>query len=94
VATGPEAIAAALERLGRPARGVLKTGRMANRLHPWLVARDLPAVCVDARQAHAMLSQMPNKTDANDAVVADGLLQGGAGEDRGGPRHAGLAGSA
>ena len=61
VPTDPDAIAAALARFGRPARVVLETGRMANWLHRQLVARDLPAVCVDARQAHAALSQMPNK---------------------------------
>ena len=56
--------ATALERFGRPARVVLETGRMANWLHRGLVARDLPAVYVDARQAHAVLSQMPNNTAA------------------------------
>ena len=54
-ATDPDAIAAALARFGRPARVVLETGRMANWLHRQLAARDLPAVCVDARQAHAVL---------------------------------------
>ncbi len=77
VPTDPDAIAAALERFGRPARVVLETGRMANWLHRGLVARDLPAVCVDARQAHAVLSQMPNKTDANDAAMLAELARTG-----------------
>ncbi len=75
--TDPDAIAAALARFGRPARVVLETGRMANWLHRQLVARDLPAVCVDARQAHAVLSQMPNKTDANDAAMPAELARTG-----------------
>jgi transposase len=29
---------------------LLETGRMANWLHWQLVARDLPAVCIDARR--------------------------------------------
>jgi len=76
-ATDPDAIAGALARFGRPARLVLETGRMANWLHRQLVARDLPAVCVDARQAHAVLSQMPNKTDANDAAMLAELARTG-----------------
>ena len=76
-ATDPDAIAVALERFGRPVRIVLETGRMANWLHRGLVARDLPAVCVDARQAHAVLSRMPNKTDANDAAMLAELARTG-----------------
>jgi transposase len=76
-ATDPDAIAAALARFGRPARVVLETGRMANWLHRQLVARDLPAVCVDARQAHAVLGQLPNKTDANDAAMLAELARTG-----------------
>ncbi|MBB5696039.1 IS110 family RNA-guided transposase [Muricoccus pecuniae] len=77
VATDPEAIVGALARFGHPERVVLETGRMANWLHRQLVARDLPAVCVDARQAHAVLSQMPNKTDANDAAMLAELARTG-----------------
>jgi transposase len=77
VPTDPDAIAAALARFGRPARVVLETGRMANWPHRQLVARDLPAVRVDARQAHAVLSQMPNKTDANDAAMPAELARTG-----------------
>ncbi|MBA8821585.1 transposase [Ochrobactrum sp. P6BSIII] len=32
-----------------------------------LSLRGLPIVCIDARQAHAVLSQMHNKADKNDA---------------------------
>ncbi len=54
--TDPDAIARELARCGgRVERAVLETGRMANWLHRGLLARGLPAVCVDARYAHAVL---------------------------------------
>ena len=34
-------------------------------------------VCIDARQAHAVLSQMHNKTDANDAAMLAELARTG-----------------
>src|SRR5690606_12092134 len=37
----------------------------------------IPIVCVDARQAHAVLSQMHNKTDANDAAMLADLARTG-----------------
>ena len=52
-------------------RVVLETGRMSNWLHGELMQHGLPAVCVDARQAHAVLGQMHNKTDANDAAMLE-----------------------
>lgn len=48
---------------------VLETGRMANWLYDELSRRGLPMVCIDARQAHGVLSQMHNKTDENDAAM-------------------------
>ena len=45
---------------------------MSNWLHGELEQRGLPVICVDARQAHAVLGQMHNKTDANDAAI-DGV---------------------
>jgi transposase len=78
VATDPDAIYAALAGLGDGlVRVVLETGRMANWLHGELTRRGLPAVCVDARQAHAVLSQMHNKTDANDAAMLADLARTG-----------------
>jgi len=88
-ATEPEAICTALTDLrGGLERVILETGRMANWLHGELTRRGLPAICVDARQAHAVLSQMHNKTDANDAAMLadlapDGLLQEGRGQEPG-----------
>ncbi len=75
--TDPDAIAAALGRFAYLTWVVLETGRMANWLHRQLVARDLPAACVDVRQAHAVLRQMPNKTDTNDAAMLAELARTG-----------------
>lgn len=55
------------------ARVVLETGMLAGLLHRALSDRDIPVVCVDARRAWAVLRQMPNKTDANKAVLQDVL---------------------
>lgn len=76
--TEPEAICAALVDLRDGLeRVVLETGRMANWLHGELTRRGLPAICVDARHAHAVLSQMHNKTDANDAAMLSDLARTG-----------------
>lgn len=56
---------------------VLETGRMANWLYNELSQRGLPIVCIDARQAHAVLSQMHNKTDKNDAAMLAELARTG-----------------
>jgi len=56
---------------------VLETGRMANWLYGELSQRGLPMVCIDARQAHAVLSQMHNKTDENDAAMLSELARTG-----------------
>lgn len=68
--TDPDAIAGALFASRLPiVTVVMETGRMANWLYHELARRGVPIVCVDARQAHAVLSQMHNKTDANDAAM-------------------------
>ncbi|WP_132249022.1 IS110 family transposase [Primorskyibacter sedentarius] len=54
-----------------------ETGRMANWLYDELSQRGLPMVCIDARQAHAVLSQMHNKTDENDAAMLSELARTG-----------------
>lgn len=56
---------------------VLETGRMANWLFDELSHRGLPMVCIDARQAHAVLSQMHNKSDENDAAMLSELARTG-----------------
>ena len=76
--TEPEAICVALRGV-EPGLAcvILETGRMANWLHDELSRRNLPIVCVDARQAHAVLGQMHNKTDANDAAMLAELARTG-----------------
>jgi len=77
-ATDPVAITDRLAALDQPpVRVILETGRMSNWLYQSLVELGLPAVCVDARQAHAVLSQMHNKTDANDAAMLADLARAG-----------------
>ena len=76
--TDPDAIAGVLSRTGlHIACVVMETGRMANWLYHELEQRGVPVVCVDARQAHAVLSQMHNKTDANDAAMLADLARTG-----------------
>ncbi len=78
VVTDPDAILRALSKLTGSMRCVvLETGRMANWLYNELCDRGLPMVCIDARQAHAVLSQMHNKTDANDAAMLAELARTG-----------------
>ena len=76
--TDPDAIAAILDdHRTELVRVIIETGRMANWLHDELNDRGLPAICVDARQAHAVLGQMHNKTDANDAAMLAELARTG-----------------
>ncbi len=77
-ATDPDAIYRALmSELELIRCVVLETGRMANWLYSELSLRGLPIVCIDARQAHAVLSQMHNKTDKNDAAMLAELARTG-----------------
>ncbi|WP_170766708.1 IS110 family transposase [Ruegeria lacuscaerulensis] len=76
--TDPDVIFQVLRKhLGSLKCVVLETGRMVNWLYTELSDRGLPMVCIDARQAHAVLSQMHNKTDANDAAMLAELARTG-----------------
>ena len=76
--TDPDVISRALSQYtGSIQCAVLETGRMANWLYNELSDRNLPVVCIDARQAHAVLSQMHNKTDENDAAMLAELARTG-----------------
>lgn len=76
--TDPNVIFGALSKhMGSIQCVVLETGRMANWLYNELSDRGLPVVCIDARQAHAVLSQMHNKTDDNDAAMLAELARTG-----------------
>src|SRR5919107_5711171 len=69
VASEPAAIAAWLLGLGlRFGRVGLEAGPMSPWLYAGLVEADLPAVCVETRHMHAVLSARINKTDRNDAL--------------------------
>ena len=76
--TDPDAICQSLNRCDADIQCVVvETGRMANWLYSELSQRGLPMVCIDARQAHAVLSQMHNKTDENDAAMLAELARTG-----------------
>ncbi|MEM7730622.1 MAG: IS110 family transposase [Pseudomonadota bacterium] len=62
------------DQLGRV---VLETGMLASLLYRALMVRGLDVVCVDARRAWAVMRQMPNKTDANDAAMLAELARTG-----------------
>ena len=74
--TEPEALAEALAPF---ASDLVKVGLETCCWSTWLChalrERGLPAVCMDARQAHAALSVTMNKTDANDARGLAHLLR-------------------
>lgn len=68
VESDPHAIAHCLcgfdesfERIG------LEAGPLSQWIYAGLVAADLPAICVETRHMHAVLSARINKTDRNDA---------------------------
>ena len=76
--TDPDVLLRALSKdLAQIVCVVLETGRMSNWLYDELSRRGLPMVCIDARQAHAVLNQMHNKTDENDAAMLSELARTG-----------------
>jgi transposase len=78
--TDPTSIAAALRPYRRSLQYVgQESGSRAAYLHKALLDAKYPMECVDARHAHAYLTQQLNKTDANDAkgialLLARGLF--------------------
>ena len=73
VPCAPRAIGAALAERGlRPDRIVHESGQISIWLQRELVRLGLPAVCIDARMAHKVLSARLNKSDRADA---EGLAQ-------------------
>ena len=77
-ATEPDVLAAVVrKRAPEVVRVGLETGFLSTWLCHTLIEAGLPVVCMDARQAKAVLSVRPNKTDANDAEGLAQLLRTG-----------------
>lgn len=77
-ATTPEAIAASIARhVGTVAVVGLESGALSNWLWSGLRRLGVPAVCIDARSAHAFLSSQAHKTDWNDARGIAELMRAG-----------------
>jgi transposase len=74
----PHDIEAALRKHAPEAAKVgIETGPLTNWLWTELTRRDLPMVCLDARQAKRALDMKANKTDANDAEGLAHLVRSG-----------------
>jgi len=77
-ASEPDVLAAVVRKR---APGVVRVGLETGFLSTWLchalAEAGVPVVCMDARQARAVLSVRPNKTDANDAEGLAQLLRTG-----------------
>lgn len=77
-ATDPDALARLLARRAPGAERIgLEMGAMASWLWHGLKAHGLPAVCIDARHAHAALSTRINKSDRGDARGIAELMRTG-----------------
>jgi len=69
VATDPDAIRAVLEpMLAKLCRVGHEAGALAPWLQPELLARGVPAVCLEANHVRAAMAAQRNKTDATDAL--------------------------
>jgi transposase len=61
----------ALERIG------LEACSLTAWLHEGLTKAELPAICIETRQANAAMKTMPNKTDRNDARALAQIMRTG-----------------
>lgn len=78
VVTDPEAIHAALKPfLGRLRRVGHEAGSLSPWLHPELVQRGLPAICLEALHVRAAMSAQRNKTDKADALGIAHIMRTG-----------------
>lgn len=78
IATEVESLAAAVQTRAPEAAMVgLETGALSTWLFHGLRQQDLPVVCLDARDAKAVLARQLNKTDANDAFGLAQLVRSG-----------------
>lgn len=77
-ASDPHALVAALREVGLPLERIgMEACSMTAWLHDELVAADLPALCIETRQANAAMKTMPNKTDRNDARALAQIMRTG-----------------
>jgi transposase len=77
-ASEPEALDALLSTLGLPLERLgLEAWSLTAWLHGELKAADWPAICIESRQAKAVMGAMPNKTDRNDARAIAQIMRTG-----------------
>lgn len=77
-ASEPEALDALLSTLGLPLERLgLEACSLTAWLHGELKAADWPAICIESRQAKAVMGGMPNKTDRNDARAIAQIMRTG-----------------
>jgi transposase len=77
-ASDPHALADALQRLNLPLERIgLEACSLTAWLHDGLHAENLPAICIETRQANAAMKTMPNKTDRNDARALAQIMRTG-----------------
>ena len=77
-ASEPEALDALLSTLGLPLERLgLEACSLTAWLHGELKAADWPAICIELRQAKAVMGGMPNKTDRNDARAIAQIMRTG-----------------
>ena len=77
-ASDPRALVAALREVGFPLERIgMEACSMTAWLHDELVAAELPAICIETRQANAAMKTMPNKTNRNDARALAQIMRTG-----------------
>jgi transposase len=78
VPSEPEALVTALRESGLAFERIgLEACSLTAWLYDELRAADLPAVCIETRQANAAMKTMPNKTDRNDARALAQIMRTG-----------------
>lgn len=77
-ASEPQALVAALREIALPLERIgLEACSLTAWLHDGLRAAGLPAICIETRQANAVMKTMPNKTDRNDARALAQIMRTG-----------------
>lgn len=77
-ASEPQALIIALRGTGLPLERIgLEACSLTAWLHDGLRDAELPAICIETRQANAAMKTMPNKTDRNDARALAQIMRTG-----------------